>query len=178
MDKGKVVGGSEGGEEAVEKSAIERVTVEAEDLERTRAGGRGRGEEGEEGRLGGGGEAQDGECDLAEVRGAEVGEEEGEEGVPQLGVAGEIYLAEVGLVEGCCEFCYNPWVRLGMTTQGGVRWVNTGRRLYRMCDNLPGSGSETRGVSDTMLVDDRVAYSVHSGGTIPLNAGIGQYNYR
>ena len=49
MDKGKVMGGSEGNKEAIDKGPIEGVTVEAEDLERTRPrprpspGGRGRG---------------------------------------------------------------------------------------------------------------------------------------
>ena len=74
MDEGKVVGAGEGGEEAVDERSIERVTVEAEDLERTRWG---RGEEREQGRLRGGGETQDGECELAEMRRAEVGEEDG-----------------------------------------------------------------------------------------------------
>ena len=95
------------------------------------------------------------------MRCAEVGEEDGEECVSQLGVTGEIYFAEVGLVEGCCEFCYDPWVRLVMATTkgcvGGV-CVNTDWRLYRMCENLPGIGSGMHGVSDTMLVDYQVAY--------------------
>ena len=66
------------------------------------------------------------------------------------------------MVEGCCEFCYDPWVRLVMATQRDALgcWVNTDRRLYRMCENLPGTGSEMGGVSDTMLVDYRVAHSV------------------
>ena len=79
MDEGKVAGAGEGGEEAVDEGSIERVTVEAEDLERTRWG---RGEEREQGLLRGGGEAQDGECELAEMRSAEVGEKDGEESVP------------------------------------------------------------------------------------------------
>ena len=36
MDKGKVMGSSEGSKKPVDKPAIERVTVETEDLERAR----------------------------------------------------------------------------------------------------------------------------------------------
>jgi len=89
MDERKVAGGGEDGEETIDKRPVERVAVEAEDLERARRAsrGRGRGEEGEQGLLRGGGEAQDGERELAQMGRAEVGEEDGEEGVPQLCVA-------------------------------------------------------------------------------------------
>jgi hypothetical protein len=110
MDERKVAADGKGGEEAIDERAVEGVAVEPEDLER--AAGRGRGEEREQGLLRGGGQAQNGERELAEVWCTEVGEEDGEEGVPQLCVTGEIEHAEVGLVEGCCELCYDPWVRL------------------------------------------------------------------
>jgi hypothetical protein len=57
-------------------------------------------------------QAQNGEPELAQVRRTEVDEEGDEEGVPQLGVACEIYRSEVGLVEDCCELRYNPWIHL------------------------------------------------------------------
>jgi len=79
MDKRKVAGGKRI-KERTDKRTIERVTVEAEDPER--AGGRGGGEEGDERRACGGGEAKDGECELAQVRCAQAREKRREEGVP------------------------------------------------------------------------------------------------
>lgn len=110
VDEGKVVGPKHA-EEAVDERAVERVAVELEDLKRARGGARG---EVHEQRLRSGGrEAQYGEAELAQVRGAEVEKERGEEGVPQLSVPREVYDADVGLVECCCEPHDDPWVRLG-----------------------------------------------------------------
>ena len=139
------MGGGEDGEEAIDKRPIERVAVEAEDLERAR---RGRGEEGEQGLLRGGGEAQDGERELAEMGRAEVGEEDGEEGVPELCVACEIYHAEIGLVEGCCELCCDPWVRL--VRRGVSMRIGCGIKRGRGGgEDVPGTCPEVGCVSDT-----------------------------
>ena len=96
--------------EIVDERQIERVAIQPEDLERAR---RARGEVRAQRLPRGGCEPQHGEAKLAQVRRAEVDEEGGEEGVPQLGVACEVYRADVGLVEGCCELDYDPWIGLG-----------------------------------------------------------------
>ena len=119
MDEGEIVG-LKRAKQDVDEREIERVAVQPEDLKGARRarGGEVRAQRLPRGRR----EPQDGEAQLAQVGCAEVDEEGCEEDVPELGVPCEVYRADVGLVEGCCELDYDPWIGLeGTLMPLGIR---------------------------------------------------------
>lgn len=104
------------------------------------------------------------------MRRAEVDEERREEGIAELGVACKVYRADVGLVEGCCELDYDPWISLG----GPL--IPTG--LYHMRDSeVPEIGSKIDTISNGMWVRQQ-DICAHSARIIPPNAVTRQDNFR
>ena len=167
MDEGEI-GALERVEEVVDERQVERVAVQLEDLERARRGWSG--EVRAQGLPRGGREPQDGEAELSQVRRAEVDEERREEGIAELGVACKVYRADVGLVEGCCELDYDPWISLG----GPL--IPTG--LYHMRDSeVPEIGSKIDTISNGMWVRQQ-DICAHSARIIPPNAVTRQDNFR